>query len=430
MACLNVTICPNALNLLAATTITFLLQVPSLEAGEASPSQSPAVTVKAGPLQFEERLLADKYTYAYGLAVADLDGDGHLDLTSSDAESNSNVYLFRGDGKGKFAFSFIQKYAKEPDQPIRLERHAIGDMNLDKLPDVVIVDNMKNDIRWFQNPGPDAVDKPWKLHRITAANAIPGSYDVALFDFDADGDFDVASSCYHGSRFDVFENVGAPGKATEFKRHEIDTEIGDTRTIAAGDFNNDGKPDLLGSARAGNVVRWYENPTQTASQTWKKTTIDAETLSPMHGHPLDVDQDGDLDVIMTFGHAAPVGSNSHQVAWYENVGRPGTGTEWKKHIVTKEFPNGIEVVAGDLDGDKDLDLVATSWSGYGQIAWFENTGDPKSGWNMHPIKQRWSNAITVILNDFDRDGRLDIVACAERGANEVRFGRNSGLIKK
>jgi hypothetical protein len=44
----------------------------------------------------------------------------------------------------------------------------------------------------------------------------------------------------------------------------------------------------------------------------------------------------------------------------------------------------------------------------------------------HPIKQDWPNAVTVILADLDRDGRLDIVACAERGANELRWWRNVG----
>jgi hypothetical protein len=219
------------------------LVLPSMEAGEASYARASAVRVTSGPLQFEEQVLAENYTYAYGLAVADFDGDGHLDLTSSDAEENSNVYLFRGNGKGKFEFSFIQKFAGKPDQPVRLERHGIGDINLDKLPDVVIVDNMKNDIRWFENPGKEAIGQSWKLHRLTVPNEVPGCYDVALADFDGDGDLDAASSCYYGSRFDWFENIGSPGKGTEWKRHELEADIGETRTIAVGDFNRDGRPD-------------------------------------------------------------------------------------------------------------------------------------------------------------------------------------------
>ena len=118
--------------------------------------------------------------------------------------------------------------------------------------------------------------------------------------------------------------------------------------------------------------------------------------------------------------------NSHQVAWYENRGTPGRGTEWTKHTIAARFPQGVEAVAGDLDGDGDLDVVATGWTPHGRIAWFENPGDPTGGWKMHSIKERWSNAITVVLADLDKDGRLDIVACAERGSNELRWWRNLG----
>jgi hypothetical protein len=118
------------------------------------------------------------------------------------------------------------------------------------------------------------------------------------------------------------------------------------------------------------------------------------------------------------------------VAWYENVGRPGLGAEWKKHQIATGFPQGFEAVAGDLDGDGDQDVVATAWSPAGQLQWFENTGDPQSDWKPHVIKPNWPNAVTVILADIDADGRLDIVACAERGANELRWWRNLGVRPK
>jgi hypothetical protein len=95
-----------------------------------------------------------------------------------------------------------------------------------------------------------------------------------------------------------------------------------------------------------------------------------------------------------------------------------------KHLIAASFPQGFEAVTGDLDSDGDLDVVATGWSPQGRIAWFENTGDPTGEWKMHSIKERWSNAVTVVLADLDYDGRLDIVACAERGANEIRWWRN------
>jgi len=387
-------------------------------------------TIVAGPIKFSEQRILGNYTYSYACAVADLDGDGDLDLTSADAEPNSNLYLLLNDGQGKFQHSFIQRYAHQNDQPIRLERHAIGDINRDGLLDVVIVDNMKWDIRWFENPGSAQIAQPWKLHRIAQPKEVPGSYDVALSDLDGDGDIDVAASSWRfGNRFDWFENVGNPGGGDKWKRHEVDGKIAETRTIAIADFNRDGKPDLLGTARLSNQILWYQNSGRPASLPWEKQIIDSHTVAPAHGHPVDLDSDGDLDVIMAFGIAAPVGNNSpesHQIAWYENLGTPGLGTQWKKHQIAKQLPQGFEAVAGDLDGDGDLDVVATAWSPQGQIVWCENPGDPRHEWELHSIKENWPNAVTVVVADLDNDGRLDIVACAERGANEIRWWRNLG----
>jgi len=402
----------------------------SVRAGEATPASGPSVDVESGPLRFVERPLAQNYTYAYGLAVADLDGDGNLDITSADAEPNSNLYLLLNDGKGTFQFSLIQKNGGEKNQPIRLERHAVGDINHDGLPDVVIVDNLKWDIRWLENPGKNAIRESWKLHRVSAPKEVPGSYDVALTDLDGDGDLDVAASSWrYGNRFDWFENAGNSGDGSEWVRHQIEDKVAETRTIDVADFNRDGKPDLLGSARVGNQIIWYENSGKPATESWKKHVIDSQTIAPAHGHPADIDGDGDLDVVMAFGIAAKVGNNSphsHQIAWYENVGEPGLGTEWQKHQIAAAFPQGFEAVAGDLDGDGDMDVVATAWSPTGRLAWFENSGNAKAGWKSHLLKASWSNAVTVVVADLDKDGRLDIVACAERGANEVRWWRNIG----
>ncbi|MBM4074589.1 MAG: VCBS repeat-containing protein [Planctomycetes bacterium] len=404
--------------------------------GDPTANPLPKMTVNSGPLMFEEERLLGNYTYSYACATADLNGDGHPDLTTSDAEPNSNLYLLLGDGTGKFRHSFIQKYAGLPDQPIRLERHAIGDINRDGQPDVVIVDNLLGDVRWFENPGPSAISKPWQVHRVSQSKDIPGAYDVALIDLDQDGDLDVAASSWRfGNRFDWFENIGSPGTGREWVRREIDKQVSETRTIVVGDFNRDGRSDLLGTARVSNEVVWYANSNSTDAShklSWTRHVIDSKTVAPAHGHAVDLDRDGDLDVLMAYGIAAPVANDSpesHQVAWYENLGKPGLGTEWKKHPIAPSFPQGFEAVAGDLDDDGDLDVVATGWNTAGRIVWFENSGDPKGTWRQHALKSDWPNAVTVVLVDLNKDGRLDIVACAERGANEIRWWKNSGITK-
>lgn len=387
--------------------------------------------VQAGRLRLTEQVLMSGYTYSYGVAAADLDGDGDQDLTTADAEPNNSLYLLRNEGEGKFRRSHLQRYSMKDDQALRMERHAIGDLNHDGHLDVVIVDNYRWDLRWFQNPGPEHLSAEWKAHRLCQPKELPGAYDVSIADIDGDGDLDVAASSWrHGNRFDWFENVPTADGGLQWVRHEIDAGLSETRTIVAGDFNRDGRPDLLGTARTGHQILWYANKSGTAKPDFQKTVIDDQTQFPAHGHPVDLDGDQDLDVVMAFGIAAsiPNGSpESHQIAWYENLGSPGDGQQWKKHPVTADLPQGFEAVAGDLDGDHDLDIVATGWSASGRIVWCENSGDPRGEWKTHTIRENWPNANTVILSDLNGDGRPDIVACAERGANELRWWRNDGV---
>ncbi|MFM7161750.1 MAG: FG-GAP repeat domain-containing protein [Planctomycetaceae bacterium] len=311
-----------------------------------------------------------------------------------------------------------------------MERHAVGDVNGDGRPDLVIVDNLKWDLRWFENPGPDRLTQAWPRHRVCEPGGLPGAYDVDLADVDGDGDLDIAASSWRfGQRFDWYENLGRPGRGTEWTRHEIAGDAQETRAVVFADFNRDGRPDLLGTSRTGNKVLWFANPRDPVADRWHPQLIDSETIAPAHAHAVDLDRDGDLDVLLAAGIAAAVGNDSpqsHRIAWYENLGQPGLGTQWQRRDIAAAFPQGFEAVAGDLDGDGDLDVAATGWSPQGRLAWFENPGNPRQPWNRHDLKTPWSNAVTLVLADIDGDQRPDILACAERGANELRLWRNLG----
>lgn len=375
-----------------------------------------------GP-QFTEHLLLDQYGYAYGIAAADLDGDGDLDLVSSDT-TNNNLYWFENDGKGNFRRHFIMK-----NETGWFERNAVGDLNGDGKPDVVVVKNQAGDVVWFENSGTPGDGKLWKRH-VISKGGLPGAYDVVLVDVDGDGLLDVAASSWvRGKQFCWFKNPGKEGHDKDWPKHIVEDGVNETRTIRTADFNGDGKPDLLGTASAINLIAWYENPGKPATGLWKKHIIDDKSPRPIHGHAIDLDGDGDSDVVMALGMlTGPNDKDTNQVVWYENVGKPGKGTEWKKHVVGT-LPGAFEVVAGDIDGDGHLDLVASAWAEKpgGRVVWFQNPGDPrKESWKMRVLKESWPRANQVILADLNGDRRLDIAACAERGANEFRWWRNEG----
>jgi hypothetical protein len=397
-------------------------------------------TVQAQAPRFSEHLIQDGYTYIYGIGAGDLDGDGDVDLTSADAFGHDSLYWLQNDGTGSFKRFLIQK-----EEPERLERHALGDVDGDGDLDVVIVKNLYGDLLWFRNNGTPQDGRLWQ--RVVITQGMPYAYDVVLSDLDGDGDLDAAASGWRGSHFYWFENTGWPGRRG-WPRHRIernirgpDNEPSRTRTMRAGDFDGDGDPDLLGTAPDADVIIWYENRPSGATGSsgprsnpspvaWTRHVVNDQTRHPVHGHPVDMDGDGDLDIVMAMGMTAKPGdANSHQIAWYENDGNPAARA-WTRHLIRDRFQDAFEVVAGDLDGDGDVDVAATSWRTPGRVAWFQNHGLKSEPWTMHLLKDNWRSANQILIADLDGDGRLDIVACAEKGSQELRWWRNEGATEE
>ena len=377
-------------------------------------------------IQFSEHLIAENYAYAYGIAAADFDQDGDLDLSSADYTPHNKLYLFENNGSGQFSKHTIQQ-----DDPERLERHLVGDVDNDGDLDIVIVKNLFGHLLWFENSGTPTDGQRWKRHVITTN--LPGAYDVALADFNNDGNLDVAASSWVlGNQFAWFENSGRSSDG-QWTKHMIEENIRETRTIRAADFDGDGDDDLLGTVRGIDQVCWYENTTSNQQIKWLKHIIDDQSDCPAHGNPVDMDGDGDIDIVMALGFLFRPGSKDktdsqrsedNQIVWYENNGvRHG---RWKKHVVRDRFDDAFEATAADLDGDGDTDIAATTWRNPGRVAWFENSGDPRGDWKYHPLKENWRSANQVIIADMNGDGKPDIVACAERGSLEVRWWKNEG----
>ena len=400
-------------------------------------------TSSPSPVRFTEQLVWGGFRYNWGVQAVDLDADGAPDLTAADALTGrmrvepfagetaagsaatigirSNLYWFKNDGKGNFELRFVARN----DPHGRLERHVIADVNRDGRPDVVVVDNFYGDLLWYENPDPSALARGelWGKHYITKGGML-GAEDVTVADFDGDGHVDVAAAGWRlGNRFMWFKNPGQVG--AEWRGSYIDGGFPVARTIVAGDVNADGRPDLLGVSDSASIILWYENvPAPNGQVEWRRNVIDLPGgPPPVFGKLVDLNRDGRMDIVMPFGGWGTATAGS--VAWYENTGVEDGRIQWKKRAISEDMPRGIEVIAGDLDGDGDLDVVATG-DKPGDVAWFENPGNPAGRWTKHLLKTGWTNASQVIIADLNRDGRPDIAAVADYGSVELRWWRNDG----
>ena len=121
----------------------------------------------------------------------------------------------------------------------------------------------------------------------------------------------------------------------------------------------------------------------------------------------DVDGDGDMDVFtapasLFFQESTDDGNSdfTHPV-WYENM--DGVGNSWTKHTIDPTATNVHSVLATDVDGDGDMDIVGASF--VGGVWWIENVGDSGRDWAQHPIDE---NPATLSVAGIDVDGNGDI----------------------
>ncbi len=345
--------------------------------------------------------------------------------------------------------SFMMHYSPAGSGASLINR---GDFNNDGIPDIVTGNNGgaggygvsvmlgKGDGR-FENPKNGALGV--------------GTFDMAVGDFNGDGKLDVALAGYVSPTQSVVQIMLGNGDGTFRKGQTIDLPANTSpRSIATGDFNNDGHLDLALALNQLIVYKGAGNGTFTQAASIKvgtqtplqevrigdfnadgKTDIEVSDGAGLYvmwnaggfafntvllksskfgigATPVDVNQDGFTDLLVTY-YTCDVGKDI----------QPGACTNWevllgsanKTFRQSANFNLSIDyqglwgTTAADINGDGINDIVGISnaLQPFELLIWL---GNPDGSYQTTPLSYTIgsnSSASDLVASDFNRDGKID-----------------------
>lgn len=235
---------------------------------------------------------------------------------------------------------------------------------------------------------------------------------IAAADFNADGKLDVAAAS--PDELAWYERSGGRsfwGKHLVHKRTDETGPLG-ALGLLAHDVDGDGDLDLLSLSEQTGALSWYENPGPTVTTEWKWRLID--TLPGLRALALeDLTRDNRPELV-----AAHEGA----IVWYllpaevtralpaSYRGDPGVRPNWERKYLARSGATGevSSLAFADLDGDGDRDLCAASAKA-GTVAWWERPADGTLVWSKHLIRSSLAGATRCVIADVDGDGKQDLV---------------------
>ena len=333
--------------------------------------------------------------------TADFNGDGFPDLVIL---GNDNISLLLGNGNGTFTAA--------PSPPNDLPGAiAVGDFNGDGIPDLAVA------------PVADEADSEVLLGNGDGTFTIAGgstgfgsdaltSNAIAVGDFNGDGKLDLVETC--ASRddqpCDLLLIQFGNGDGTFTLSCELSLSFEGSQSMAVGDFNGDGQPDVAVINSLANGVNVFLNKGGCPSAV---SAIPATGDGPTSIAAADFNGDGKLDLAV-----ANSGSNNVTIllgngdGTFTAAASPATGMA----------PNSLAV--GDFNGDGVPDLAVAN-AGSSNVTILLGNGDGTLKAATSPTADTGSTSVTAA--DFNGDGREDLVVANSRDSSATALLAETAL---
>lgn len=331
-------------------------------------------------INFVEHIIGTQADGPHFVAIADIDGDSDMDLVSS-SEFDSDLRVYYNNGNQVFTDQILTW--------VTASNLIVTDFDEDNDLDIFTTCGADGTISWFRNLGGGNFN--------TAATYNEGSPRAAyliLADTDQDGDLDIVTSRNADTPSSTLSSLENDG-FNQFSTQQAIATAAPAEKVAAADLNNDGFPEII--TVTDGAVRWYANNAGNIATTG--TLID-NTVSARAIDVADFNADGFLDIA--------VGSLDYNkpLAWYPNNGGTAFGTF---RLISNLFDYIHDVKAADFDGDGDMDVVGSDSEMGHKIVWFANNGTGTFG-VLRTVNNDIASPHGLAVGDIDGDGDIDIAA--------------------
>jgi hypothetical protein len=240
----------------------------------------------------------------------------------------------------------------------------------------------------------------------------------AIGDFNGDGKPDLAVPDFSGKTISIYLYQGAGNfSSPTVTTISIDNGLG---AIISGDFNGDGKSDIVVGTFSGDqaAIVLLGN----GDGTFAVQPPIAGSFGFLSGKVADFNGDGHLDLFLG-GNGMP----------YLFLGK-GDGAFSQGTISPGSFPGGayFGISAGDFNGDKKLDGIATNLgnpgTALGSIVFFPGDGNSTLGPASAYQPALFLNPQSVDVADLNHDGKLDLLFSGN-GAAAGALGNGDGTFQ-
>ena len=355
-----------------------------------------------------------------GITAADFNGDGFQDIAIANAAS-ATVSVYLGSGSGTFS------QAATVTLPTGCSAAYIASAKFTRAaqPDLLVVCAM-GQVLVLPNAGRGTFGTPISTTLPLGAwtgNLMIGQVHPAIADFNGDGKLDLVIPGYDGNTFTVaWYLLLGNGDGTFQTPSSLPFTGIMALSVVAGDFNGDGKADLVAAAYDSNGAPWLEVALGNGDGTFKTPVF--SQLPATSGTVLlaaDVNGDGKLDIVVAgsclylnlVGTGASVDNAGVTVLLGDGKGNftISFDTAEPNYVSDATLAGVLETGRLDLvEATIAFSAVGTAPSGAVQIR--PNNGDGTFG---SPIVLPASTSVVptdITTADFNGDGRPDIATAS------------------